>query len=285
MQLENTLSLEYQRRQRGDDGSFEMENFGSGGEAFGYGVGYMNEFNGWGNGDGWAGSFGEALGRFNGGQITADMVQGYYEQQWGGGDGRSNIAASDAGGVHAGQGFNVSWGTDGVAPGFGSTLSTVEIGSMFLSNAQAMNLLSGEGKMGEGMSGSGLYSFGGIESGNFLSSFAVTGPTDGGKTLDKIIKGSGLGTDINSTTWTAMSKIAGAGKTLGKIAEKGTMAGIVISVVSAGRNIMSGNGTWRDGVTLGVAGLTSLAMATGVGEVAIGVAAVAWDIWDTVIGD
>ena len=103
-----------------------------------------------------------------------------------------------------------------------------------------------------------------------------------GQVAEKVVAATQIGADVNSTTWTAMSKIAGAGETLGKIAEKGTIAGIAISVADAGKNILSGNGTWKDGVTLGVAALTGVAMATGVGEVAVGVAAIAWDVYNVI---
>jgi hypothetical protein len=88
--------------------------------------------------------------------------------------------------------------------------------------------------------------------------------------------------DVNSTTWTGLSKIAGAAEELGGIAEKGTVAGIAVAVADAGSNILSGKGTWRDGVTLGVAALSGIAMATGVGELAIGIGAIGWDIYNTV---
>jgi hypothetical protein len=76
-----------------------------------------------------------------------------------------------------------------------------------------------------------------------------------------------------------MSKIAGASKTLGEIAEKGTIAGIVMEAVEAGKHIASGNATWKDGVTIGAAVLGGVAMYTGVGEVAVGIGTVAWDIY------
>lgn len=109
-------------------------------------------------------------------------------------------------------------------------------------------------------------------------------PTGNDKVVDGVFTAAQVGADVNSTTWTAMSKIKGAGEVLGDIAEKGTVAGIVISVADAGRNILSGNGTWRDGVTLGVAALTGVAMYTGVGEVAIGIGAIAWDIYNAFSG-
>ncbi|HEY5462639.1 MAG TPA: hypothetical protein VIJ95_05225, partial [Hanamia sp.] len=93
------------------------------------------------------------------------------------------------------------------------------------------------------------------------------------------------GVDVNSSTWKAMSEIGGASKTLAKMADGATVAGIVVAVTTAGTHILSGNGTWRDGVTLGVAGLTGIAMATGVGEVAVGIGAIGWDIWNAVTQD
>jgi hypothetical protein len=36
--------------------------------------------------------------------------------------------------------------------------------------------------------------------------------------------------------------------------------------------------SWRDGVTLGVAAFSGIAMTTGVGEIAVGIGAIGWDI-------
>ena len=55
---------------------------------------------------------------------------------------------------------------------------------------------------------------------------------------------------------------------------------LVVSVADAGSNILSGKGTWKDAVTLGVAGLTGAAMATGVGEVAMAIVGVGWDLFN-----
>ncbi len=99
--------------------------------------------------------------------------------------------------------------------------------------------------------------------------------------LEKIAPMVQLGVDVNATTWTAMSGLRGAGKTLGKIAKHGTILGIALSVTDATINIASGNGTWRDGATLVVAGATAAAMVLG-GEVVVGVVAVGWDIFNLI---
>jgi RHS repeat-associated protein len=100
--------------------------------------------------------------------------------------------------------------------------------------------------------------------------------------IEGAIMATQLGADVNATTWTGMSKIVGAGEMLGKIAEKGTIAGLVISVADAGHNILSGKGTWKDGVTLGIAAATGVAMATGVGELVVGIGAIGWDIYNMI---
>jgi RHS repeat-associated protein len=79
--------------------------FNSNDEAFGWGVGYMNDFGAWGGGEGWAGSPEEALDRYNGGTITPAMVQGYYQRQWGGDGKHHNVSADFA---PNGKGFNIS---------------------------------------------------------------------------------------------------------------------------------------------------------------------------------
>ena len=56
----------------------------------------------------WAKSFGQAVRSYNGGHVTAGMVQGYYEQHWQG-TGRYNIRTNDAHGVREGQGFSVGY--------------------------------------------------------------------------------------------------------------------------------------------------------------------------------
>jgi hypothetical protein len=50
--------------------------------------------------------------------------------------------------------------------------------------------------------------------------------------------------------------------------------------MGAGSNILSGKGTWRDGVTIGVAALSGAAMATGIGEIAVGIGGIGWDIYN-----
>jgi RHS repeat-associated protein len=94
--------------------------------------------------------------------------------------------------------------------------------------------------------------------------------------------GAQIATDVNGTTWKAMSTIKGAGEVVGEIADHATIVGIGISVVSAGDHILQGNGTWRDGVTLLGAALTGIAMATGVGEIAVGIAVIGWDIYEAI---
>ena len=77
--------------------------FKSGDEAFGFGVGHMNQYNAWGGGSGWAGSPAEALNRYNGGTVTPGMFEGYYRQQWGG-----QYYNIEAGYASRGNGFYVS---------------------------------------------------------------------------------------------------------------------------------------------------------------------------------
>ena len=98
------------------------------------------------------------------------------------------------------------------------------------------------------------------------------------KIKDGVISGAQLATDVSQTTWTGLSKIAGASEVLVDIGERATIAGIAISVMDAGGHILSGNGTWRDGVTLVGALFTAVALGTGVGEIVVGVGVVAWDI-------
>jgi len=104
--------------------------FGSQDEALGYGIGYMNSFNGWGGGAGWAGSAQEALKRFDGGHITPDMVEGYYRQKWAGSD-RDNINVY----YSARGGFNVTYSFD---PGVGNG---VGIGGLHITDEKAALLL------------------------------------------------------------------------------------------------------------------------------------------------
>jgi hypothetical protein len=47
----------------------------------------------------------------------------------------------------------------------------------------------------------------------------------------------------------------------------------VIATFGAGRNILIGKVTWKDGVALGITALSGVAMAIGIKEIAIGVAA------------
>ncbi|MFT3751174.1 MAG: T6SS effector amidase Tae4 family protein [Agriterribacter sp.] len=96
----------------------------------GYGIGYMDTFNGWGSQPGWAGSPEEALNRYNGGNITAGMVEGYYTQQWAG-TGRENISASYSvkGGFNVGYNFN---------PGMGNGTG---VGNVFVSDGKMAGLL------------------------------------------------------------------------------------------------------------------------------------------------
>lgn len=121
------------------NGSGQFNPFGSQSEAFGAGVAYMNQFNGWGQGLGWTSSPGQALNNFNGGYVNAGMVQGYYQQAWSN-TGRYNINAYNAGGVHTEQGFNVTYNafdSDGL---FG--------GVMFLSRNDAKRLILGDQSYG-----------------------------------------------------------------------------------------------------------------------------------------
>jgi hypothetical protein len=59
---------------------------------------------------------------------------------------------------------------------------------------------------------------------------------------------------------------------------KGTVVGIVIMVADAGNNILAGKRTWRDGVTLVIAGAVTASMATGFGELIFGGVSIGWDI-------
>ena len=58
-------------------GGGDYSYFGSKEEAFGYGASYMTASNLWGSQPGFASSFKEALGKFNGGQYTANVNTGY----------------------------------------------------------------------------------------------------------------------------------------------------------------------------------------------------------------
>ena len=121
--------------------------FTSNDQAFGWGVGNMNASGGWGSQPGWATSFGNALHNYGGG-ITSSMVQGYYQSHWSG-SGRNDISASNAGGVHSGQGFNVNWFSD-----ISVSQGGIAAGSMFLSYDKAMSLLGGEGNNHDAGNGS-----------------------------------------------------------------------------------------------------------------------------------
>jgi RHS repeat-associated protein len=79
-----------------------VELFGSQDDAFMFGALQMEQNSMWGGGSGWAGSFGEALGRYNGGNITEGMVAGFYKATWG--NQATNISAKAVSG-----GFNVAF--------------------------------------------------------------------------------------------------------------------------------------------------------------------------------
>src|SRR5690606_24737066 len=70
------------------DGRTGHYSFGSQGQAFGYGVSYMNSYGSWGMHPGWAGSTREALGRYGrytgSYGLTDDMWNGYMQFQWSG---------------------------------------------------------------------------------------------------------------------------------------------------------------------------------------------------------
>ncbi len=104
--------------------------FSSQGQGHGYGTGYMNTFNAWGGGPGWAASPQEALNRYNGGHITTGMVEGYYTQQWAG-TGRDNISAI----YSAKGGFHVSFSFD---PGPGNG---VGVGGLYVSEKKMAELM------------------------------------------------------------------------------------------------------------------------------------------------
>jgi RHS repeat-associated protein len=103
-------------------------------EAFGFGMSYMNQFAAWGGGAGWAGSPDEAMGRYNGGNITPGIVQGFYQYQWAG-TGRYNIGADYA---PNGNGFNVSFSTD-------PTGTMDNAGVSYVSMDMMKTLLNGQG--------------------------------------------------------------------------------------------------------------------------------------------
>jgi len=110
-------------------------------QGLGYGIGYMNTFNGWGSQPGWAGSAQEAINNFNnGGNITPGMVEGYYTQQWAG-MGRSNISAS----YSAKGGFNVGYNFN---PGGGNGTG---VGNVYVSEGKMAGLM-GMGN-GQGIGG------------------------------------------------------------------------------------------------------------------------------------
>ena len=103
------------------------------------------------------------------------------------------------------------------------------------------------------------------------------------ETLGQIISATQLGVDVNSTTWTAMSKIAGSGEMLSKIAERGSYAGIAISVIDIGTKLINGKMlTTRDFGTIGIGIATVATMGTGIPEIVLGISAVAFDIYNTV---
>src|SRR5690606_18610669 len=70
------------------DGQTGHYSFGSQGQAFGYGVSYMNSYGSWGMHPGWAGSTRKALGRYGrytgSYGLTDDMWNGYMQFQWSG---------------------------------------------------------------------------------------------------------------------------------------------------------------------------------------------------------
>lgn len=107
-------------------------------QGLGYGIGYMNTFNGWGSQPGWAGSAQEAINNFNnGGNITPGMVEGYYTQQWAG-MGRENISAS----YSAKGGFNVGYNFD---PGVGNGTG---VGNLYVSDEKMAGLMGNDNKEG-----------------------------------------------------------------------------------------------------------------------------------------
>jgi len=74
----------------------------------------------------------------SGTNIPLALVQGFFNYEWSG-SGRSNIRVSYAGGVNQGNGFNISWDTNGQS-------SVPTIGSMFVSTEKFEELLiAGEG--------------------------------------------------------------------------------------------------------------------------------------------
>ncbi len=86
-------------------------NFTSQNEAFGFGAAQMGA-NGWyGASYGYASSFSQALNRFNGGHITAGMVEGYYTQRYAG----INYFVQASGSPN-GKGFNLTYYTNPGGP-------------------------------------------------------------------------------------------------------------------------------------------------------------------------
>ncbi len=91
--------------------------------------------------------------------------------------------------------------------------------------------------------------------------------------------------DATATILTAgekLDKAAGLATQGLKAASKGaTIVGLAISAVNIGAKLLNGESlSGRDYVTLGVGIATGIAMATGVGEVAVGIASVALDLYN-----
>lgn len=68
---------------------------------------------------------------------------------------------------------------------------------------------------------------------------------------------------------------AAACAALGQVARGVGVAATAYETVNSVVNVANGKGTWKDAVTIGLGVATGVAMATGVGEVAVGVASIA----------
>jgi RHS repeat-associated protein len=120
--------------------------FASTDEAFGYGAAYMSQNGLWGAYSGWAKSFDEALDRFRGG-ISPGMVQGFFEQRWSD-NGRYDISAGFAEGIHLGKGFSVGYSFSAGSDRYENIMETVGRGSLFISFEGMRDLFRGGNEAG-----------------------------------------------------------------------------------------------------------------------------------------
>jgi hypothetical protein len=102
---------------------------------------------------------------------------------------------------------------------------------------------------------------------------------DNHQTSNDVLTAIQTGTDVVAATATSAGKLKGALDLLGDIGTKSGIVGIGVSAASAIAHYEEGTFGWKDMVSLGVAGLTGVSMITGEGEIAIGVIAIASDIY------